>query len=79
MMENNLLIYILTSAKLDATGHLWLAALSTFSFNIQYRAGKKIQDADGLSRRLHAPRETDNSTTAEGDRVEQFIAKFIDE
>lgn len=78
MTDNNLLTYILTSAKLDATGHLWLA-LSNFSFNIQYRAGKKNQDADGLSRHLHAPAETDDSTTAEGDRVEQFIAKFMDE
>lgn len=38
MTDNNLLTYILTSAKLDAAGHLWLAALSNFSFSIQYRA-----------------------------------------
>ena len=39
--------------KLDATSYRWLAALSTFSFDIKYRAGKQNQDADGLSRRPH--------------------------
>jgi hypothetical protein len=42
--------YALTTAKLDATGHRWLAALAAFNFNIQYRPGKKNGDADGLSR-----------------------------
>lgn len=51
MTDNNPLTYTLTSAKFDAAGHRWLAALSTFNFSIQYRAGKKNQDADGLSRR----------------------------
>lgn len=50
--DNNPLRYsILSSAKLDAAGHRWLVALSSFDFNIQYRAGKKNQDADGFSRR----------------------------
>lgn len=48
--DNNPLTYVLTSAKLDATGHRWLAELSNFNFNIVYRPGKKNQDADGLSR-----------------------------
>ena len=39
-------------AKLDATGHRWLAALMTFDFTIVYRPGKRMGDADGLSR-LH--------------------------
>ena len=51
--DNNPLTYILKSAKLDATSYCWLAALSTFNFNIKYRAGKSNQDADGLSRRPH--------------------------
>uniref|UniRef100_A0AAZ1XHG4 Gypsy retrotransposon integrase-like protein 1 n=1 Tax=Oreochromis aureus TaxID=47969 RepID=A0AAZ1XHG4_OREAU len=79
MTDNNPLTYVLTSAKLDATGHRWLAALSNFNFNIQYRAGKRNQDADGLSRRLHVSVETDDSTTAEDERVKQFIAKFTEE
>lgn len=48
--DNNPLTYIFTSAKLDAAGSRWLAALSTFDFNIEYRAGRHNQDADGLSR-----------------------------
>lgn len=34
--DNNPLTYILTSAKLDATGHRWLAALSTYQFSLKY-------------------------------------------
>jgi hypothetical protein len=40
----------LTTAKLDATGHRWLADLATYDFNIKYRPGKNNADADGLSR-----------------------------
>ena len=53
--DNNPLTYVLTSAKLDATGHRWLAALSSFNFKLIYRSGKSNGDADGLSRR---PQET---------------------
>ncbi|KAL0204234.1 hypothetical protein M9458_002252, partial [Cirrhinus mrigala] len=52
-MDNNPLTYILTSAKLDATGHRWLAALSTYQFSLKYRQGKKNIDADFLLRRPH--------------------------
>lgn len=51
LTDNNALTYVLTSAKLDAAGHRWLAALSTFRFIIKYRAGHTNRDADGLSRR----------------------------
>jgi len=50
LTDNNPLTYVLTSAKLDATGHRWLSALSTFNFDIKYRPGKSNADADGLSR-----------------------------
>jgi len=50
MTDNNPLTYVLTSAKLDATGHRWLSALSSFDFSITYRSGKSNADADGLSR-----------------------------
>ena len=49
--DNNPLTYVLTSAKLDATGHRWLASLSNYDFKIKYRRGKSYNDADGLSRR----------------------------
>ncbi len=48
--DNNPLCYVLSTAKLDATGHRWLAELSTFDFSINYRSGKKNVDADSLSR-----------------------------
>ena len=42
--------YILTSAKLDGTGHRSLEALSAFDFDIKYRPGINNANADGLSR-----------------------------
>lgn len=51
--DNNPLTYILTTAKLDATGHRWLAALSVYDFSLKYRPGKQNTDADALSRRPH--------------------------
>jgi hypothetical protein len=48
LTDNNPLTFVLTTAKLDSTGHRWLAALANFDLNIQYRAGKRNADADGL-------------------------------
>ncbi len=48
--DNNPLTYVLKSAKLDATGHRWIAALGNYNFNIVYRSGKSNADADALSR-----------------------------
>ena len=33
-MDNNPLTYILTSAKLDATGQRWVASLANYDFNV---------------------------------------------
>lgn len=48
--DNNPLTYVLTSVKLNATGHRWLASLATYDFNIQYHPGINNIDADLLSR-----------------------------
>uniref|UniRef100_A0A8C1GXL0 Gypsy retrotransposon integrase-like protein 1 n=1 Tax=Cyprinus carpio TaxID=7962 RepID=A0A8C1GXL0_CYPCA len=48
--DNNPLTYILTSAKLNVTGHRWLVALATYDFSVQYKPGKQNVDADVLSR-----------------------------
>ena len=48
--DNNSLTYILTTAKLDATGHRWVAALSNYTFSISYKPGRNNKDADALSR-----------------------------
>ena len=50
LTDNNPLTYVLTSAKLDATGQRWVAALAAFDFNILYRPGRNNSDANGLSR-----------------------------
>ena len=49
--DNNPLTYVLSTAKLDATSHRWLASLATYNFKLVYRSGKSNGDADGLSRR----------------------------
>lgn len=51
--DKNPLTYILTAAKLDATGHRWLSALSTYTSSLKYRPGKKNMDADCFSRRSY--------------------------
>ena len=48
--DNNPLTYVLTSAKLDATGHRWIASLANYNFSIHYKSGKTNVDADALSR-----------------------------
>ena len=48
-MDNNLLTYVLTTAKLDATGHRWVASLSNYIFSIIYKPAKGHKDADTLS------------------------------
>ena len=42
--------YVLTTAKLNATGHRWVSELAGFSFTIKYRPGHSNKDADALSR-----------------------------
>ena len=48
--DNNPLTYILTTAKLDATGQRWVASLANYNFKIFYRSGKLNVEADALSR-----------------------------
>ena len=48
--DNNPLTYVLTTAKLDACGHRWVAALANYNFNLFYKPGASNTDADALSR-----------------------------
>ena len=48
--DNNPLTYVLTTAKLDVTGHRWVASLANYNFTITYCSGKHNIDADALSR-----------------------------
>ena len=47
--DNNPLTYVLTKAKLDATGQRWIANLANYNFRICYRSGKSNIDVDTLS------------------------------
>lgn len=48
--DNNPLTYVLSTAKLNATGQRWVAELADFDITIKYRPGRENCDADGLSR-----------------------------
>jgi transposase InsO family protein len=48
--DNNPLTYVLSTAKLNATGSRWVAELADFHLIIKYRPGRENGDADGLSR-----------------------------
>ena len=48
--DNNPLTYILTTAKLDATGQQWVASLANYDFTIHNRSGKQNVEVDALSR-----------------------------
>ena len=48
--DNNLLTYIFTTAKQDATGHRSVASLANYNCKIFYKSGKLNVEADALSR-----------------------------
>ena len=48
--DNNLLTYILTSAKLDAVGQHWVASLGPYNFSLHYNPGHQNTVANSLSR-----------------------------
>ena len=48
--DNNPLTYVLTTAKLDAMGHRWVASLANYNFHLHYHSGRSNVEADALSR-----------------------------
>ncbi len=50
LTDNNPLKYVMSSAKLDATGQRWVSRLAGFEFDVQYRRGQSNANADALSR-----------------------------
>ena len=48
--DNNPLTYVMTTARLDATRHRWVAELADFNFEIFYKPGISHKDVDALSR-----------------------------
>lgn len=77
MTDSNPLTYLLATAKMDAMSYRWLAAVSTFSFKLQYRAGKLNSDADGLSRRPHGELLNDALSQKELVRIRQFTQTHL--
>lgn len=75
-MDNNPLTYLLTTAKLDAASHRWLAALSTYTFKLKYRAGKQNFDADALSRCPHS-HPTDQPVQGDWDLLNKFTEERV--
>ena len=47
--DNNPLTYILSTTKLDAMGHRWVASLGPYNFTLHYKPSKLNCDADALS------------------------------
>ena len=45
-----ILSYVLMLAKLDATGHRWVAQLANYQFTLTYCPGSANRAADALSR-----------------------------
>ena len=70
--DNNPLTYVLTTAKLDATGQRWVAALAMYNFKIYYRSGKLNANADAL---LQIPWET--SEIIDSKVLEPYVVKAI--
>ena len=48
--DKNPLTYVLTTAKLDASGQRWITSLVNYSFSLHYKSGKTNIEADALSR-----------------------------
>ena len=48
-MDNNPLVYLMSTPTLDATGHQWVVALAQFNFELQYQKGNDNTVADILS------------------------------
>lgn len=49
LTDNNPLNYMMSSAKLNATGQRWMSRLSAFDFDVQYQRGRSNVNADALS------------------------------
>ena len=45
---SNPLVYVLSSAKLSATGQQWVIELADFNLQIHYKSGRNHQDANAV-------------------------------
>lgn len=77
LTDNNPLTYVLTTARLDATGHRWLAALSAYNFDVKYRPGVSNANADILSRLPKRMRDESEDTDTDIDMTDHDEYKFL--
>lgn len=75
--DHNPLVYVCSSARLDAAGHRWLSELAGFDFEIRYKPGKANADADGLSRRPHVEMEQQQCTKVISPEVFKELCNLI--
>lgn len=75
--DNNPLTYILSTAKLDATGQRWVASLASFNFSITYRSGHHNRDADALSRLPGIIEEREGNITIPKDSIQSICNPTI--
>ena len=75
--DNNPLTHVLSSAKVDATGQRWVAALGQFDFDISYRPGINNADADGMSRYPHEKIQETEHNSEERVKVKNDVIKAI--
>ena len=76
--DNNPLTYVLTTAKLDATGQRWIAALALYHFRIYNCSGKMNANADALSRIPWEVSKTNKSVCYEPTVVKAITLKSWD-
>lgn len=75
--DNNPLVYVTSTAKLDATGLRWVQSLSQYNFTIKYKPGVSNRDADGLSRRPHPEAEQELCTKVISEDVLKELCDLV--
>ena len=75
--DNNPITYVLAKAKLAATGHRWVAALSAYHFDIKYRLGKSNNNADALSRMPQISHENDQYEELSSDSIRALCQSHV--
>ena len=73
--DNNPLTYVMKNATLDATSHRWMAELSNYDIDIQYRKGSLLTDADGLSRIPRPEPYLDDEFIETQNKIQKFITR----
>ena len=71
--DNNPFTYVLTSAKLDATGHLWVDGLANYNFAPNYQSDKINVDVNALS---HIPK-WECGQHIEADSVHALVSQAV--